>query len=93
MSVACPECRAPLVEGALRCKLCGADAREAKPGATGASFTLFSLSPRAARGAELLDELASLAPDVLAWWRKADRPRKDRLLAILGELRDLIRPP
>jgi hypothetical protein len=90
---ACPSCRAPLVEGALRCKLCGADARRAEDGPVGASFTLAGIAPRAARAAELLDELAGLAPEVLAWWRRADRPRRVRLYEILTELRELLRPP
>jgi hypothetical protein len=93
VSVACPECRAPLVEGALRCKICNADAREAKRGATGAAFTLFGLSPRASRGAELLDELALLAPATLDEFRRLDRPRKERLVAILAELMEVTRKP
>jgi hypothetical protein len=92
VSVSCPACRAPIVAGALRCKLCGADARGAAPSrGAGAAFTLASVSPRAARAVELLDEFSELAPEVLAWWRKADEPGRGRLLEILGELRALLR--
>jgi hypothetical protein len=90
VSVSCPSCRALLVDGALRCRLCGADAREAPESErVGATFSLTSIAPDAFRGASILDELRAFAPEVLAWWRASDVPRRERLVALLVELGEI----
>lgn len=92
MAVPCPSCGAALLEGALRCRFCGSDAREAPetPGAA-ASFSVASIAPEVFRAAELMDELETIAPPVCEWWRTADRPMKTRAFEILQELREILR--
>lgn len=92
VAVTCTACGAALVEGALRCRFCGENAREA-PATSGAagSVSLADIAPDAYRVAELMEELATIAPPVFEWWRTADRPMKTRAFEILQELRDLLR--
>lgn len=45
----------------------------------------------AVHAADLLDEMARVAPPVSAWWKTADGPSRRRLAEILGEIRDIIR--
>jgi hypothetical protein len=87
-----PECRALLVEGALRCRSCGSDARAADrtPG-VGSTVSLASVVAGPFRAMELLDEIALLAPATLEEFRRLDRPRKERLVAILSELIEVTR--
>jgi hypothetical protein len=55
----------------------------------GASFSLESIAPDAFRAASILDELKAFAPEVLAWWRASDVPRRERLVALLTELGEI----
>jgi hypothetical protein len=93
VSSRCPSCSAAIVDGALRCRFCGADTRQTEPTAgIAASFSLEEVAPNAMRAARLVEELQDLAPEVLAWWRQAPRERKTRVFEILAELRELLRP-
>lgn len=90
VAVPCPACGAALVEGVLRCRACGADARAARPGGVAATIAAGDAAPDAWRAAELLDELGELSPPVLEAWRQADQPKKRRLVAILAELQGIV---
>jgi hypothetical protein len=84
----CPGCDALLDPGVLRCRFCGRDVREA-PAAAAVGTTLST--PAAVPSdvwdaAGAMDELGELAPEVLAWWRAADLPRKRRLVQLFGVL-------
>jgi hypothetical protein len=77
----------PIVEGALRCRSCGADAREPVRTQGVATFiSLWDAAPEAASVAELLDELEAESPEVGAWFRRADWPRRKRVVRILDAL-------
>lgn len=62
----------------------------------GATFSVGSLSAispgvaRALRGAALLDELATINPGFLDWWRAADAPTRQRFYEILTEIVKLL---
>jgi hypothetical protein len=75
------------VEGALRCKLCGADARgAARSSGAGVSFTVTSIvGERTERTLRLLAELEQLAPEVFLWMKTHPKER-DRLLELLEAL-------
>lgn len=94
MSTVCPnpECGVFLVEGALRCRACGVDARAAAPSqGVGVTVPIASVAAGPWRAAELHDELAVLAPATLEEFRRMDRPRKERLVAILAEVLEFTR--
>jgi hypothetical protein len=55
-------------------------------------ISLFDVAPEAASVAELLDQLEAESPEVGAWFRRADWPRRDRVIRVLIALRDLPRP-
>lgn len=90
VAVPCPSCGAALVEGVLRCRTCGADARAARPGGVAATIAPAEAAPDAWRAAELLDELGELSPPVLEEWRAADPPKKRRIVALLTELQAVV---
>jgi hypothetical protein len=92
VAIRCPACEMPILEGVLRCRHCGADAREPARTRGIASFiSLWDVAPDAMSVAKLLDELEAEAPEVGAWFRRADWPRRDRVIRILISLRDLPR--
>jgi hypothetical protein len=88
----CPSCALPLAEGVLRCRHCGADAREPTQTQGVATFiSLWDAAPEAASVADLLDQLEAESPEVGAWFRRADWPRRERVIRVLIALRDLPR--
>jgi hypothetical protein len=92
VSSSSPACGASLLEGVLRCRTCGADARQAeRENGAGITIPARGLAPDAFQAAELMDELQTLAPEVLTWWRGADRPGKEHLLRILTDLHAFLR--
>jgi hypothetical protein len=97
---ACPSCRHDLAVGALRCRWCGSDARDA-PVEARVSVALDSLlSDAQVRALALLDELHALAPAVGIWLRqdpatRGPRPdvhpdHRERVEHLLAEM-DLVR--
>jgi hypothetical protein len=83
----CPSCALPLSEGVLRCRHCGADAREPMQTHGVASFIpLWDVAPEAASVAGLLDQLEAESPEVGAWFRRADWPRRERVMRIMNAL-------
>jgi hypothetical protein len=50
-----------------------------------------NVAPDAFRAAGLLDELHEESPEVYGWFRRADWPRRERVIRILISLRDLPR--
>jgi hypothetical protein len=88
----CPSCELPLTDGVLRCRHCGADAREPTRTHGVASFIpLWDVAPEAASVAELLDQLEAESPEVGAWFRRADWPRRERVTRLLEQLAALRR--
>lgn len=94
MAVRCAACSQALAEGVLRCRHCGADAREpTKTRGVAAGFALFDVAPEAAEAAKLLDELHAIAPLLLRWWVQAPDDKKARVAEILSDLERLSRRP
>lgn len=90
----CRACGAAVAKGVLRCRDCGADAREpAETRGVATGFALFDIAPGAAEAARLLDELHAIAPEVLSWWRSAPDDKRLRAAEILADLRRLSRRP
>ena len=80
------------MEGALRCRSCGADAREpVEVQGVGAALPRTSSIVEAFQAAELLDQLQQVAPPVAAWWKTADGGSRRKVAEILGSIRDIIR--
>jgi hypothetical protein len=88
----CPKCSFPIAPGVLRCRSCGADAREpAHAIGVATAFSLWDVAPEQAEVADLLDDLEGESPEVGSWFRRVDWPRRERVIRVLISLRDLPR--
>jgi hypothetical protein len=88
----CPSCRSPLVDGVLRCRDCGADARGA-PRSVGVAVRLDGLlSEETIQALDTFEQLRAAAPGVAEWYRTTDDAGRRLVEELLAELRRLRRP-
>jgi hypothetical protein len=85
----CPACREPIVEGVLRCRECGADARRAKQ-AVGMLVRWDDVLPeRDLLALDKMHDLVEVAPGVAEWYRAATDAERKVVELLLAELRRL----
>jgi len=89
--VVCPHCYAEIEAGALRCKVCGKDARYASPSATGIGLNhiLAEAAPsRVSHALEIVHRIEQLSPEFYAWLMADENARASKPPEVAEAVRD-----